>query len=143
MCGQRKMLNLVNPLFLKIGAAFAVCVIFYFMGYSHEHKKFVKYQVEIAALGKAQEALNAALLEKHELISTSIKGEYEDRLAAVHNYYADRMRDTSSSPMPAVSKPAKCPVAATTDNVSARQCAETTLMLTELQKWVKGVTNAK
>jgi hypothetical protein len=137
------MLNLVNPLFLKIGAAIALCALMYFLGYSHEHKRFVAYKTDIAALGKAQELLNAALTEKHELISTSIKGEYEDRLAAVHNYYADRMRDTSSSPVPAVSKPAKCPIATTTDNVSARQCAETTLMLTELQKWVRSVTNAK
>jgi hypothetical protein len=132
-----------SALWMKIGVAIALCTLMYFLGYSHEHKKFMAYKTDIAALGKAQELLNAALTEKHELISTSIKGEYEDRLAAVHNYYADRVRDTSSSPMPAVSKPAKCPVATTTDNVSARQCAETTLMLTELQKWVKGVTNAK
>jgi len=128
---------------IKVGAAIALCALMYFLGYNHEHKKFVAYKADIAALGKAQELLNAALTEKHELISNSIKGEYEDRLAAVHNYYADRMRDTSGSPMPTVSKSAKCPVAATTDTVSAQQCAETTLMLTELQKWVKGVTNAK
>jgi hypothetical protein len=132
-----------SALWMKIGAAFALCAVMYFMGWNHEHKRFVAYKADIVALGKAQEALNAALTEKHELISTSIKGEYEDRLAAVHNYYFDRMRDTSSSPMPAIPKPAKCSIAATTDNVSARQCAETTLMLTELQKWVKGVTNAK
>ena len=128
---------------LKIGAAAAACALMYFLGYSHEHERFVAYKADVAALGKAQEQLNAALTEKHELISTSIKDEYEASLSAVHNYYADRVRDTSSSPMPAIPKPAKCPIAATTDNVSARQCAETTLMLTELQKWVKGVTNAK
>jgi hypothetical protein len=128
---------------LKIGAAAAACALMYFLGYSHEHERFVAYKADVAALGKAQEQLNAALTEKHELISTSIKDEYEASLSAVHNYYADRVRDTSSSPMPAIPKPAKCPVAATTDTVSARQCAETTLMLTELQKWVKGVTNAK
>jgi hypothetical protein len=128
---------------LKIGAAAAACALMYFLGYSHEHERFVKYKADVAALGKAQEQLNAALTEKHELISTSIKDEYEASLSAVHNYYADRVRNTSSSPMPVVSNPAKCPITATTDNVSARQCAETTLMLTELQKWVRSVTNAK
>ena len=132
-----------SALWMKIGAVLALCAVMYFLGWNHEHKKFVAYKADVAALGKAQEQLNAALTEKHELISTSIKGEYEDRLAAVHNYYADRVRDTSSSPMPTVSKPAKCPVAATTDTVFARQCAETTLMLTELQKWVRSVTDAK
>jgi hypothetical protein len=129
---------------LKIGAAAAACALMYFFGYSHEHERFVKYKADVAALGKAQEQLNAALTEKHTLITTSIKDEYEANLSAVHNYYSDRVQPVaSSSAMPTVSKPAKCPVAATTDTVSARQCAETTLMLTELQKWVKGVTNAK
>ena len=133
-----------SALWMKIGAVLALCAVMYFMGWNHEHKKFVQYKADVAALGKAQEQLNAALTEKHELISTSIKDEYEANLSAVHNYYSDRVQPVaSSSPMPAVSKPAKCPVAATTDTVSARQCAETTLMLTELQKWVKGVTNAK
>ena len=138
------MIPIPSPLMLKIGAAAATCALMYFLGYSHEHERFVKYKADVAALGKAQEQLNAALTEKHELISTSIKDEYEANLSAVHNYYSDRVQPVaSSSPMPAIPKPAKCPVAATTDTVSARQCAETTLMLTELQKWVKGVTNAK
>jgi hypothetical protein len=129
---------------LKIGAAAASCALMYFLGYSHEHERFVKYKADVAALGKAQEQLNAALTEKHELISTSIKDEYEASLSAVHNYYVDRVQPVAnSSPMSTVSKPAKCPVAATTDTVSARQCAETTLMLTELQKWVRSVTDAK
>lgn len=132
-----------SALWMKIGAVLALCAAMYFIGWNHEHKRFVAYKADIATLGKAQEKLNAALVEKHELISTSIKGEYEDRLAAVHNYYADRVRDTSSSPMPTISKPPSCPNAAIPDAVSARQCAETTLMLTQLQKWVKGVTNAK
>jgi hypothetical protein len=137
------MIPIPSTLMLKIGAVVAACALLYFLGYSHEHEKFVKYQADVAALGKAQEQLNAALIEKHTLITTSIKDEYEASLSAVHNYYADWMRDTSSSPMPTISKPAKCPVAATTDTVSARQCAETTLMLTELQKWVRSVTDAK
>ena len=138
------MIPIPSPLMLKIGAAAAACALMYFLGYSHEHERFVKYKADVAALGKAQEQLNAALTEKHELILTSIKDEYEANLSAVHNYYSDRMQPVaSSSAMPTVSKPAKCPVAATTDTVSARQCAETTLMLTELQKWVRSVTDAK
>jgi len=129
---------------MKIGAALALCAVMYFMGWSHEHKQFVKYKAEVAALGKAQEALNAALTEKHELISTSIKDEYEGKLAAVHNYYADRMQlDASRSSVSPVSKPTQCVNAAPTNPISVGQCAETTLMLTELQKWVRSVTNAK
>jgi len=138
------MFPLPNALMLKIGAAIALCAIMYFMGYSHEHKKFVKYQAEIAALGKAQETINAAKVKEHETISESIKSEYDARLAAIHNYYADRMqRDTGSSNVPAVSKPAQCPNVSAPDTGLARRCAQTTLQLTELQKWVRSVTNAK
>jgi hypothetical protein len=125
---------------IKVGLALAACAIFYFMGYSHEHKKFVAFQAEIAALGKAQETINAAKVKEHETISTSIANQYEARLSAVHSYYADRMQSNpSSGNLPTVSKPTSCPNATTADTVSARQCAETTLQLTELQNWVRSI----
>jgi hypothetical protein len=125
---------------IKVGLALAACAIFYFMGYSHEHKKFVAFQAKIAALGKAQETINAAKVKEHETISTSIANQYEARLSAVHNYYADRVQpNPSSSNLPTISKPTSCPNAITADTVSARQCAETTLQLTELQNWVRSI----
>jgi hypothetical protein len=125
---------------IKVGLALAACAIFYFMGYSHEHKKFVAFQAEIAALGKAQETINAAKVKEHETISTSIANQYEARLSAVHSYYADRVQpNPSSGNLPTVSKPTSCPNATTADTVSARQCAETTLQLTELQNWVRSI----
>jgi hypothetical protein len=112
----------------------------YFMGYSHEHKKFVKYQAEIAALGKAQETINAAKVKEHETISTSIANQYEARLSAVHSYYADRVQlNTSSGNLPTIPKPTSCPNATPTNTEFIRQCAETTLMLTELQNWVRSI----
>ena len=135
------MFPLPSTLMIKIGAALALCAVMYFMGYSHEHKKFVKFQAEIAALGKAQETINAAKVKEHETISSSIKNEYEARLSAVHNYYAQRVQpDTSSSNLPSVPKPSVCPNVPAPDAGLARRCAQTTLQLTELQKWVKSVT---
>ena len=135
------MFPLPSTLMIKIGAALALCAVMYFMGYSHEHKKFVAFQAEIAALGKAQETINAAKVKEHETISSSIKNEYEARLSAVHNYYAQRVQpDTSSSNLPSVSKPSVCPNVPASDTGLIRRCAQTTLQLTELQKWVKSVT---
>ena len=130
---------------MKIGAALALCAAMYFMGWSHEHKKFVKYQAEVAALGKAQEIINQAKAKEHETISTSIANQYEARLSAVHSYYAERLLDTStnSGSVSTVPKPTQCVNATPANAVSARQCAETTLQLTELQNWVRGITNAK
>ena len=135
------MFPLPSTLMIKIGAALALCAVMYFMGYSHEHKKFVAFQAEIAALGKAQETINAAKVKEHETISSSIKNEYEARLSAVHNYYAQRVQpDTSSSNLPSVSKPSVCPNVPASDTGLIRRCAQTTLQLTELQKWVQSVT---
>ena len=127
---------------IKIGAAIALCLMMYFLGYSHEHKKFVKYQAEIAALGKAQETINAAKVKEHENLSESIKSEYDARLSAVHNYYAQRVQQPSPSSgnVSTVSKPAQCANVPAPDAGLARRCAQTTLQLTELQKWVKSVT---
>jgi hypothetical protein len=134
------MFPIPSVLMIKVGLALAACAIFYFMGYSHEHKKFVAFQAEIAALGKAQETINAAKVKEHETISTSIANQYEARLSAVHSYYADRVQpNPSSGNLPTIPKPTSCPNAATTDTVSARQCAETTLQLTELQNWVRSI----
>ena len=129
-----------SALWMKIGAILALCALMYFLGWNNEHKKFVAFQAEIAALGKAQETINAAKVKEHETISTSIANQYEARLSAVHSYYADRVQpNTSSGNLPAVSKPTSCPNATTSDTISARQCAETTLQLTELQNWVRSI----
>tara|TARA_R110000868_G_scaffold62546_1_gene188825 strand:+ start:362 stop:775 length:414 start_codon:yes stop_codon:yes gene_type:complete len=130
-----------SALWMKIGAALALCAVMYFLGWNHEHKKLVAYQAEVAAVGKAQEVINAAKVKEHETISTSIANQYEARLSAVHSYYAERLLDPSASSggVSTVSKPAKCVNAAPANAVSARQCAETTLMLTELQNWVRSI----
>ena len=135
------MFPIPSVLMIKIGLALAACAIFYFMGYSHEHKKFVAFQAEIAALGKAQETINAAKVKEHENLSESIKSEYDARLSAVHNYYADRMQPNSGGGnLPSVSKPPVCPNVCAPDTGFIRRCAQTTLQLTELQKWVQSVT---
>jgi len=135
------MFPIPSALWMKIVAALALCAVMYFLGWNHEHKKLLAYQAEVAAVGKAQEVINQAKVKEHEVISDSIKNEYEGRLAAVHNYYADRVLDTStsSSNVPTVSKPTVCPNVPVTDTGLIRRCAETTLQLTELQKWVQSI----
>jgi hypothetical protein len=126
---------------IKAGIALAICAVMYFMGWNHEHKRLVAYQAEVAAVGKAQEVINQAKAKEHEVISTAITNQYEARLSAVHSYYGGRLLDTGAGrgSVPAVSKPASCPNATPANAVSARQCAETTLQLTELQNWVRSI----
>jgi hypothetical protein len=129
-----------GALWMKIGAALALCAVMYFLGWNHEHKKFVAYQAEVAAVGKAQEVINQAKVKEHETISTAIANQYEARLSAVHSYYNERVQpNPSSSSVSTVSKPTVRANAAPTDTEFTRQCAETTLMLTELQNWIKSI----
>ena len=127
--------------YIKIAVVVAALAFAYYKGYSGEHEKFVKFQAEVAALGKAQELVNEQKVKEHEYKAGAIKDEYEGKLAAVSNYYSERLLDSSASvgSLPPVSKPAVCPNAAPTHTVPARQCAETTLQLVQLQKWINGV----
>jgi uncharacterized protein (UPF0333 family) len=134
------MFPIPSALLIKASIVVAVCAVMYFMGWNHEHKRLVAYQAEVAAVGKAQEVINAAKVKEHEVISTAITNQYEARLSAVHSYYADRVQlNTSSGSVSTVPKPTVCPNAAITDTEFTRQCAETTLMLTELQNWIKSI----
>lgn len=137
------MFPIPSVLWMKIGAALAFCAAVYFMGWNHEHKKFVEYKAEVAALGKAQEEKNVALVAEHKQIAEGIKNEYEAKLAAVNNYYARGLHDINTSNLPST---ANAPSGVTTSpeyQLLAQRCAATTLELEELQKWVKGVSHAK
>jgi hypothetical protein len=126
--------------YIKIAAVVAALAFAYYKGYSGEHEKFVKFQAEVAAVGKAQEVINEAKVKEHETISTSISNQYEARLSAIHNYYADRVQPNPySGNVSSVSKPTACPNASPANAEFIRQCAETTLMLTELQNWIKSI----
>lgn len=132
------MFPIPSAMLVKIGIVVAIFLGGYFMGWNGEHKKFVQFKLEVAALGKAQEVLNKAKVREHEIISSSITSEYEARLAAVNHYY-DGVLNARPSGLPSIPKPATGANASATDTVSARQCTETTLQLIELQRWITNV----
>jgi hypothetical protein len=126
--------------YIKIAAVVAALAFAYYKGYSGEHEKFVAYQAEVAAVGKAQEVINEAKVKEHELVSNSISNQYEARLSAVHSYYSERVQpNPSSSNVSPVSKPTNCANVPAPDAGLVRRCAETTLQLTELQNWVRSI----
>lgn len=125
-------------LYAKIAIAVAVILAAYWKGYSDEHERFLKFQAEVAAIGKAQELANKNAIELSEVISEGIKDEYEVRIAALRSEYAKRMRNANSGscPMPAVSKPAPSVVGTADDPAIIGLCAEETAKLVALQKWI-------
>lgn len=129
---------------LKIAAIATALGFSYWKGYSGEHEKFVKFKAEVEAVGKAQDQLNASLIEKHELISSSVKDDYEGRIAAIRNYYDNRVQ---SNPRSGNVSTVSVTTTRTNENagntVSIGQCAEVTQQLVSLQKWVESVTYVK
>ncbi len=128
----------MNMLYVKIAIAVAVILAAYWKGYSDEHERFLKFQAEVAAVGKAQELANKNAIQLAEVISEGVKDEYETRIAAVRSEYAKRLRNANSGScaMPAISKPAPSVVGTADDPAIIGLCAEETAKLVALQKWI-------
>ena len=112
-----------------------LCIAFgsgWWMGYSRyiEYKK----QVEIAA--KTQEAKVESIQKQHELVTKGIQDEYDAKLDLIRNYYANGVRQSNSSGLPNISNASSIANAVTAYNELAGNCAQTTLQLVELQKWL-------
>ena len=112
-----------------------LCIAFgggWWMGYSRyiEYKK----QVEIAA--KTQEAKVESIQKQHELVTKGIQDEYDAKLDLIRNYYANGVRQSNSSGLPNLSNTSSIANAVTAYNELAGNCAQTTLQLVELQKWL-------
>ncbi len=127
-------------MYAKIGIAIAIILAAYWKGYHDEHKRFLAFQAEVAAIGKAQELANQNAIQLSEVITEGIKDEYETRIASLRRQYANagRVCDTrsSSGQMPPVSKSANGTDGTPADPEFIGKCAETTAQLVALQKWI-------
>jgi hypothetical protein len=127
-------------MYAKIGIAIAIILAAYWKGYHDEHKRFLAFQAEVAAIGKAQELANQNAIQLSEVITEGIKDEYETRIASLRRQYANagRVCDTRSggSQMPPVSKSANGTDGTPADPEFIGKCAETTAQLVALQKWI-------
>jgi hypothetical protein len=137
------MFGLINPLYKVIGLLGFVAILFgsgYYQGYLAEKRRFDAYKADIEASVKAQEKINQQIEQKNKLIANNIKSEYETKLAALRNFYSFGLRNNSASKLPSLSHPAYTFNATASDPVFIGQCAETTLILTSLQDWIKAVS---
>lgn len=134
------MFPIPSAIIIKIVIVVAIFIGGYFMGWDGEHKKFVQFKAEVAALGKAQEELNAHTAKLAAVISTGVKDEYEARIAGLHTKYANAGRvcqsNSGSGNVSKNAKPARDAYDPTTDPELIMNCAATTAQLVSLQKWI-------
>lgn len=137
------MFGLINPLYKLLGIIGLVIALFgfgYYQGYSAEKKRFDAFKAELEASAIAQEKINQQIEQKNKLIATNIKSEYETKITALRNYYANSLRYPDSSKLPSLPIATHRVDEATTDPIFIGQCAETTQQLTSLQDWVNAVS---
>lgn len=135
------MFGLINPLYKIIGTIGLIAILFgfgYYRGYSDEKERFDGFKAELEASALAQEKINQQIEQKNKLIATNIKSEYETKIIALRNYYANGLRHTDSNKLPSLSNSTPGANGETTDLLL--NCAYTTQQLISLQDWVKTVS---
>lgn len=124
--------------YVKIGLVVLALLGAGYTGYSFEHSRFLAYQERVEAAGKAQEAKVESIQKQHELVTKGIQDEYDAKLTTLRNYYKSTSvwNNPSSGSVPNLSVAPKSVDVISAYNELAGNCAQTTLQLVELQKWI-------
>ena len=133
------------------GILLVLTVIFgiYYKGRLDERKLFNAYKAEVKAAAMAQEEKARQIEAKNERLFKETQNAYNTKLTALRSYYSMRLAGQSGSGLSKVSNATAGTDGSATYELPplppvetlAAQCAETTLTLTTLQDWVKGVYN--
>ena len=133
----------MSLLYAKIMAGI-VCVLgIFYAGWHLRDVDFMAYKKEVESVAKAQEAYNESVKKQQDLVTKGITNDYESKLAAVHNFYANGVRNPSSRSVPGISAAPKGTDAESAYPILAQQCAETTAQLTSLQDWINAQVGIK
>jgi hypothetical protein len=133
----------MNPeIMLKLGEFLTVMIVSASLGFYVEHLRFENYQDRIEIAVKNQQVTTSNIETSQKYVSTAIATDYLDKLNDLNDYY-DRVQPSGdgSCKMPRSGATASSPHGKSPDPLAA-QCAKTTLMLIELQKWVNDETSA-
>ena len=104
----------------------------------HEHNKYIEFKLAVEQAAKAQEAHVESITKQQALVTKGIKDEYDAKLNAVRNYYKSTSvwNNASGSQMSGLSTAPSATDVIASYNQLAGACAETTLQLVSLQKWL-------
>ena len=108
------------------------------IGYGrYEHNNYVEFKKDVEVAQKEQAAKVESITKQQEITTKGIQDEYDAKLSLIRNYYANGVRQPGGTkPVSGLSTTQQLSDAVTAYNVLAGQCAETTLQLVELQKWI-------
>ena len=96
------------------------------------------FRLAVENTAKAQEAHVESITKQQALVTKGIENEYEAKITALRNYYANGLRHTDSNKLPSLPYSTKGANGEATDLPLA--CAYTTQQLVSLQDWIKAVS---
>ena len=123
--------------YIKIGLCLVfICGVF-FAGWHTRDRDFTIYKDQVRIAAEKQIAENELIKKQQEITNKGIKDEYDAKLALLRQYYANGVRQpTSTGAMSGISSTAKLSDAIAAYNQLASDCAITTLQTVTLQKWL-------
>ena len=107
----------------------------YYKGYKNTQVKFDAYKAEVAAVAAKQEAKTKVINQNNTKVAKETSNAYKDNLTAVRDYY-NRMHNDGSKFVSRLPNATSGADAAPSYEVLIGQCAETTLQVVTLQKFI-------
>jgi hypothetical protein len=123
--------------YAKLAILGAICAVVFGSGWWVGYSKYLDFKKEVEIAAKTQEEKVKSIRSQQELVTKGIEKEYEAKLNLLRQYYANGVRQPNTSKLPTFSNATSGLDAVTAYNLLAGQCSEATLMLTELQDWVR------
>lgn len=120
---------------LILATVVAIFATGYYKGYRNTQDKFDAYKAEVAAVAAQQEAKTKVINQNNTKVAKETSNAYKDNLAAVRDYY-NRMHNDGSKFVSRLPDASTRTNAASSYDVLAGQCAETTLQVVTLQKFI-------
>ena len=120
---------------LILATVVAIFATGYYKGYRNTQDKFDAYKAEVAAVAAQQEAKTKVINQNNTKVAKETSNAYKDNLAAVRDYY-NRMHNDGSKFVSRLPDASSGTNAASSYDVLAGQCAETTLQVVTLQKFI-------
>jgi len=123
--------------YIKIGLSILfICGVF-FAGWHTRDRDFTIYKDQVRIAAEKQQAENESIKKQQEITTKGIQDEYDAKLALLRQYYANGVRQpTSTGAMSGLSATANLADAIAAYNQLASDCAATTLQTVTLQKWI-------
>lgn len=126
----------MNFLYVKIGVACVLLFGAFATGWALRNRDYMDYKKEVYNAQKAQEAHVESIKKQQTLVNKGIEDEYNAKLTLLRQYYANGVRQPSSSGMSNLSNTASIANATAAYTELIGQCAETTQQLVSLQAWI-------